>query len=329
MYKPIQLTVDRDWKMTTAPSFTKFILPISGTDFVRYMAFFSILSEYNIKPSQIYCASGGCLAAYMAMMSSFTKQIEDWNVSSDMIIEKTTPFKFRTVTYIMNGYLYRRPDMESYVRRIFVPAKMRDVEIISGYYKTTEKEVVISTNFIDGQSSIGAAQKDRLKEWNVNLSYGPTDMDELMTHTCNCIQRTSNIPYLLESDDKSSVDFGVIAPSPRLLLNVDPHQSIYFCPIDLTIDKGSNLINSIFYRMIVNDIITIENRFSGKASFDSLAAALQFAGSKSRYTLIIFTKSDIMIPITSFGKKEVQAGIAHTKAAMQYIVYHGAPTSCP
>lgn len=308
----------------TQPVFTKFILPISGTDFIRFMAFFSILSEHNIKPSQIYCASGGCLASYMAMMSSFTKQIEEWNITSDMLIEKTTPFKFRTVTYIMNGYLYRRPDMGAYLRRVFIPAKMRDVEIISGYYKMNEKEVVITTNFIDGQSSISLAQKERLREWNVRLSYGPTDMDELMTHTCNTIQRTSNIPYLLECDDKSSVDFGVIAPSPRQLLNVDPHQTIYFCPIDLTTDKGSSLLTSITYRMIVNDIITIENSFTGKETFNTLTAALQFAGSKSRYALIIYTKSDIVIPLTSFGKKEVQEGIAQTKAAIQFLVYHGA-----
>jgi len=286
------------------------------------MAFYSILSDFDIKPNQIYCASGGCLASYMAMMSSFTKQIEDWNISSDMVMEKTTPFKMRLVTYITSGYLYRRPDMHEYLVKTFVPAKMRDAEIISGYYKTEERKVVITTNMTSAQSSIGPEQRERLSSWHTDFSYAPENMNELMTHTCNTIRRTSNIPYLLESDDRGSVDFGVIAPSPVVLLNIDPNQSVYFSPIDLEIDKSDSLAHSIFYRMIMNEVIGIENRFSSKQKFGAVADALQFAHSKSRYALIIFTRADIRIPIDNFSAMKVRESIAHAKASIGFYVFY-------
>lgn len=302
--------------------FTKFILPISGTDFVRYMAFYSVLADFGIRPNQIYCASGGCLASYMAMMSSFTKQIEDWNISSDMVMEKTTPFKMRLVTYITSGYLYRRPDMYEYLVKTFVPAKMRDVEIISGYYKTEEKKVVITTNMTSAQSSIGAQQRERLSSWRTDFSYAPENLDELMAHTCNTIRRTSNIPYLLESDDRGSVDFGVIAPSPVVLLNVDPNQSIYFSPIDLDIDKSDSLAHSVFYRMILNEVIGVENRFSSKEKFRRIVDALPFAQSKTRYALVIYTRADIRIPIDNFNSSKVRESIEQTKASIGFYVFY-------
>lgn len=302
--------------------FTKFVLPISGTDFVRYMAFYSILSDFGIKPNQIYCASGGCLASYIAMMSSFTKQIEEWNVSSDMVMEKTTPFKMRLVTYITSGYLYRRPDMYEYLTKTFVPAKMRDAEIISGYYKTEERKVVITTNMTSAQSSIGSEQRDRLSSWHIDFSYAPENMDELMRHTCNTIRRTSNIPYLLESDDRGSVDFGVIAPSPVVLLNIDPNRCVYFSPIDLEIDKSHSLAQSIFYRMIMNEVIGIENRFTSKQRFRGINEALQYAYTKSRYALVIFTQADIRIPIDNFNSSKVRESIEQTKASIGFYVFY-------
>lgn len=307
---------------TYSTMFTRYILPISGTDFVRYMAFYSILADFSIRPSQIYCASGGCLASYMAMMSSFTKQIEEWNLSSDMVMEKTTPFKMRLVTYITSGYLYRRPDMYEYLTKSFVPAKMRDAEIISGYYKTEEKKVVITTNMTSTQSSIGTEQRERLNSWHVDFSYAPENINELMAHTCNTIRRTSNIPYLLESDDRGSVDFGVIAPSPVILLNIDPNRSIYFSPIDLECDKSSSLAHSIFYRMIMNEVISIENRFTSKQKFRQITEALQLAYNKSRYALIIFTTADIRIPIDNFNSRMIRESINQTKASINFYVFY-------
>lgn len=306
--------------MTTP--FTDYILPISGTDFVRYMAFFSILADFDIKPERIYCASGGCLASYIAMMSSFTKQIEQWDINSNMIIEQSSPLKLRTMTYIMSGYLYRRPNMQEYIRKAFVPAKIRDVEIISGYYQTEQKKVVISTNFTEGTSSLSATERQKLQRWNTDLLYGPEDVNELMTHVCSTIQRTSNIPYLLQSDDNNSIDFGVIAPSPRTLLNINPNRSIYFCPINLQEDKNSSLYETIFYRTIINDVITIENQFTSRQDFNDAATALAFALSKSQRALVMYTVSDIVIPITSFSKIDVAFGMRNAKRLMRYIVFY-------
>lgn len=307
--------------MTHPPVFTSYVLPISGTDFVRYIAFYSVLAEHGIIPQRIYCASGGCLASYLAMMSSFTKQIEHWDITSTMLIEKTTPFKFRTMTYILNGYLYRRPDLNEFIKEAFIPAKMRDVEIISGYYRSEEKKVVISTNLSEMNSSLSQIDSSRLAKWDIQFTYGPSDMNDLMKYTHDVIRRTSNIPYLLESDDRDSIDFGVIAPSPRLLLNVDPHQSIYFSPIDITADYSTSLMNSIFHRMILNDIIMIENQFDTRKDFDDLIKAFEYIHTKVKYVLIIYTKSDIVIPITNFGKKQIQTSIIHAKSLLRYTVF--------
>lgn len=306
--------------------FDHYVLPISGTDFVRYMAYYSILSEYGFKPKQIYCASGGCLVSYIAMMSNFGKQIESWNIDSDMIIEHSTPFKLSTFTYVMSGYLYRRPEMLTYLERTFVPCKMRDVEIISGYYKSEEKKVIISTNFTAETSSITAQQKSKLSKWRVDITHGPTDVKDMMSYTNDTIRRTTNIPYLLESDDKSSVDFGVIAPTPRILLNIDPSRTIYFSPIDITTDRSYSLPGAIFQRMIVNDIIALENRFQIRTDFNDITAALSLITTKhnsnTRYALVMYTKSSIALPITKFTSTDVRQAIVNAKTNMGYTVYY-------
>lgn len=302
--------------------FNSYILPISGTDFVRYIAFYSLLAECEIKPQRIYCASGGCLVSYLAMMSSFTKQIEEWDIDANMLMERSTLFKLRGISFLTQGHFYRRPDLSEYVRKSFVQAKMYDAEIISGHYEGRGKKVVISTNFKQSDSSISSEEKERLKKWNVNIEYSPEEQDSVPDYTHSVIRKTSNIPFLLEHDINECLDFGVIAPTPRSLLNNDPNRSIYFSPINIREDKSQSLPGTMFYRMILNDIILLENSFTSKVNYDDLKQAIAFAQTKSRYCLLIYTSSDIIINITSFSKREVVKGIANSKAFAHYVVFY-------
>src|SRR3989344_6753367 len=119
--------------------FETYIMPISGVDFIRYVAFISYLAEYRkangkepFKPKTIYCASGGCLVANIAIMSDFTSAIEGWYVSSDMFIKRSTPFTPRLLTFIMRGFLYHRADVTEHLKSLFAPYKLLGVEVITG-----------------------------------------------------------------------------------------------------------------------------------------------------------------------------------------------------
>jgi hypothetical protein len=115
-----------------------------------------------LRPKVIYCASGGCLAAWLATMSSFTKSIERWPITSALFIDKSIPFTPRMISLIANGFFYKRAEIEKYVSDIFVPCKLQDVEIITGYYTMSDANsprthgqcIYISSNFPQERSAI-------------------------------------------------------------------------------------------------------------------------------------------------------------------------------
>lgn len=322
--------------------FENFILPISGIDFVRYMAIFSILSEYNIKPTKIFCASGGCMASYSAMMSSFSVSVENWNFNSEMFIKKATPITPRLITFFMNSYLYHRQNIDEHVRKNYIPSKLRDVEIVTGYfeqgvknYTTNEKsetKIILTTNFSRNNSCLNQISPDEYLGKNLEVKFPKEEtdflnkkdfLDYLMGFCSDAIYKTSNIPFLLEPLGKErAIDFGIISPSPRILAGANMKKTIYFCPINIKNNKKENY-EILFHQIIMKDILTIEKEFSSKnLNFDSIVLVLQFLQTKSEYCLIIYCDYDFDISLTNFNQYDIKRHLDGCKRKIKFVVFY-------
>jgi hypothetical protein len=326
---------------------------------------FSFLAEYGskrglppIKPRVIYAASGGCLASYIAMMSSFTSNVEEWVFSSDMFINHPTPFTPRLLTFSVRGFLYHRTDLTEYIKNAFVPHKLQDVEIITGYYEINECEskrstVKIVSNFPRNQSVLATREAGFLPNVQVihpnelpdeiSAACGESGnssvvlarslkkkyLDDLMLLVSDALHKTTNIPYLMGPiGDSECIDYGVISPSPRLIAGASPERSVYFSPVNLErvgIISGTDMI---FHQYILNDVSSLANQFKFSRSFlktdieKSFTEALAFIRTLSRYCLVIYSTASTSIPIESFTDRMVKENIKLCKMELRFIVLH-------
>ena len=342
--------------------FDTYTMPISGTDFVRYIAAVSFLASYRRKrnlppfrPKIIYAASGGCLIAYLAMMSSFTERIEDWMISSDMFLNRPTPITPRLLTFSLRGFLYHRVDLTDYIAQNFVPCKVQDVEIITGYYEmenptTYQSTVKIVSNMPVSRSSL-AGHTPRLpnvvvvhpsEEQSIDpLSSGETleasvalsrrtkkaYLDEVMALVIDALHKTSNIPYMMEPlGESAAVDYGVVAPSPRVAIDGKSDRSIYFSPVDIDRTGLIQGADMIYHKTIMNDIVSLRNTFQSSQRFDganaeeSLTNALACLADKVRYCLVVYSTASLDIPIAHFTDVMVKSYVGACKGTMRFLL---------
>jgi hypothetical protein len=300
--------------------FSTYVLPISGIDFIRYVAFYSILSDFKQKPKVIYSASGGCLVSYMAMMSGFTKSIESWKISSDMFLDKLSPFTSRIVTYILNGSFYHRPNITEYIEKLFVPCKLQDVEIISGFYDCVKSVNVVNTNFSKENSSLNDVPSIGSTEIRyLNVS----DMKVAIREVIGRIERTTNIPILLKPiGSEKAIDFGIVAPSPRILVNGNMDKSVYFSPISLENFHHTSEYETLFHNIVMQDIIQVRSMFDHEKIFKTLQEVLDFVNTKNRYCLLIFTNTKPKITIERFTWEDVRECVDLCKKTVQYKLFY-------
>lgn len=303
---------------------TTYIIPISGVDYVRYVAFFSILSNTFLRPSLIISASGGCMISYLAMMSSFESIVENWNINSKLFAYKVIPFVPRMVTFMITGRLYRRPNIESYVKEMYIESKLKDVQIITGYYSYTKKKIVLSTNFGEAQVTSGT---------NVNEGILKSDFDLINVDTEYCdgdlqmiidsVKATTNVPFFLPplqvkkdgitvSDER--VDYGIHSPSPFTFMRSSSsklNQVIYFSPINIELNYVEGFRELLFLNMIQTEILKLSSGYTSFTDYNDLTFLSKLVpkepGLPLRYLLIIYTtvKVDMNIAnFTSFQSKE-------------------------
>ena len=206
-----------------------YILPICGIDFPRDIAFFSVLSKTFLRPDLIICGSGGCIVSYLAMMSGYTDKIENWNINSNLFIYKAVPIFPRLFSFFIIGSLYRRPNIDKFIQSIFIESKLKDTEIITGYFSEKKGRMIISSNL----------SKDISKLNETNFDLTKTDVEycdgDLMT-ILKSIESTTNIPYILPPiGDGKNIDFGIHSPSPLTFMRNtgETEKVIYFAPINI------------------------------------------------------------------------------------------------
>jgi hypothetical protein len=309
-----------------------FILPISGTDFVRYVSIYSRLSEINLKPNVILCASGGCIASYIAMMSSFTSNVEKWFFSPEMFIKKSTPVTPRLLTMALNGYFYRRQDIDDYMRKLFTYKKIQDVEIISGYFETKAEKsrIIIGTNYrekdsflkgntINVMKSINFLYQREKKETESDKDY----LSEVMNNSLDIINKTTNIPILIEPlGENESVDFGIVSPSPMDFVKTLNGKVFYFSPINLDKDKEDSLYKSYFRNLIIKDICIIKQKYKVQKDITDLMEFKNFYDSTSNFSVVIYVSCDIDLNIESFTYDEFERAIKLTKSYVKFMVFY-------
>lgn len=315
----------------------------------------SFLAEYRrgrnlepFKPRVMYGASGGCLAAYLMMMSSFTERVEEWTFSSDMFIDRPTPVTPRLLTLALKGFLYHRTDLTEYIKGAFVPCKLQDVEIVTGYYETNELTtsrlmVKIVSNFPSSRSvlvsqrmictpTVQSVHPPERPEGDSRVGQ-KAYLDELMLLVIDALHKTTNIPFMMEPLGESAcVDYGVVSPSPRVIANADVNRSIYFSPIDIERLAKSTGADMIFHQYILNDVFSVQTQFKGSTRFakpdveQSFTAAFSLMRDldkqQTRFCLVIYSTSIVDLPIYSFTNKMVKSSIAACKANLRFLVLH-------
>lgn len=314
-------------------SFKNFVLPISGIDFVRYIAIFSELSKYNIIPEKIYCASGGCLTSYIAMMSSFTKTIENWKFNSEMFIKSPTPITPKMLTFALNGFFFYRQNINNHVKKLFVLSKLQDVEIITGYYETVNNinRIVITTNLTEEFSSIDKNYVSKCSNNIVKFPIFPSqtnkkeNLNYLFDFCLDSMYKTSNIPFLIQSiGDQKAIDFGIVAPSPFFIVNSTMDKTIYFAPINIDKNEKISTYEIIFYNIIRKDIFFIEKQYGLEKKFTSMQNVLDFIVNIPKYTLIIYICCDFTISLENFNSKEISKQIDICKENISYKLFYDA-----
>jgi len=325
--------------------FTTYFLPISGIDFVRYIAIYSALADFNLKPDKIYCASGGCLASYIALMSSFTTNIENWKFNSDMIFKKIPITDPRVLTFVLNGYLYRRRNLTDHLKKTFIPHKCQDVEIITGFFDSVNdfQRINITTNFIQNNSILKNYDENNFTGGNLVITYAEQfsesktnkeNYDILLDYISDSIHKTTNIPFMIEPFGKNqATDFGIVAPSPRVILKADVTKSIYFAPIDIDNNDPKSQYVTLFHHFILKDILSIEEKFPLKIGQKSvknnvnylrtLKDALNFiCNFCEEYCLVIYSKTSISIHITNFNESDVKNAVNHCKNTLSFKLFY-------
>lgn len=312
---------------------TIFILPISGIDFVRYIAIYSKLSEINLKPDTIFSASGGCIASYVAMMSNFSSSIENWRFNPDLFIRKLTPISCRLLTLTMNGFLYRRSDITEYIQKEFAFQKIQDVEIISGYFEIIDKknQITIDTNYtlrnsylkpenlvnISNLVKINYSRDQRNNEPRSNY------LKQILDESTETICKTSNIPLFLEPiGETKAIDFGIVSPSPVDFVKNISGRIIYFSPTNMSNIKEASIYSTYFKNLIIKDIAIMKQNFTHETKFEDAIDFKTFFDSHDDFFAVIFCDCEINLALESFTSEQFHNNMLACKEKIKFLVFH-------
>lgn len=315
--------------------FETFIVPISGIDFARYIAYYSIISEFKnpddpyeqlIKPKVIFCASGGCFISYLAMMSSFTSNIENWKISSEMFVYKPVTIFPRLLNFAMFGHMYNRSNIEKYAKERFIPAKTQDVEIISGHYSSSDNKTVITSNRSEKNSIVS---QDDLNILGMRAEFLDGDIDKII----KCIQYTTNIPLMLKPlDSDKNIDFGIVSPSPSSYFSTKLKKVIYFSPINIEESSMDNIRSFLFDKNITFELSFIVSKFKTFKQFDALQNVIDFLNKTilisscceaetENYCLVIYSTFNIQMDLVNFSSNQLNNIVQKIKNTIKFRLY--------
>ena len=294
-----------------------YILPISGEEFPRYITFFSVLSKTPLRPSLILCASGGCVVSYLGMMSDFEENIEEWKVSGKLFAYKVIPIAPRLVTLLMTGSLYRRPNINDYIRENFIPGKLKNVEIVTGYYSNTKQRVVLSSNM----DASGFLSKEHFDLTNADVEHNDGKLEPIL----KSIEGTTNIPYMLPAfaSDKR-IDYGVHSPSPLTFLKHTSSRAkkvIYFAPTNIEKTYDSSMSMLLFINMIQTEITRLSSSYHSFVTYHN-EVPLSHLIKLDRFLLVIYTTVEVDMDIASFASCQVDGYVKLMKKDVRYRLYH-------
>ena len=242
--------------------------------------------------------------------------------------------------------------MTEYIRSVFVPAMIQDVEIVTGFYEqhnpdTYKHTVKIVTNMDKARSILATFVPPYANIVPVFANAAPAKpdfnstaeikkawkdyLDSVVGLSIDALHKTSNIPFMMEPlGEAEALDYGIIAPSPRLITNGDPNKSIYFSPVN--IDKRGEMRNyeMIFHQVIMNDIDSLRNSFNSYKCFadpnplktlDEVLNFIQETG-KIRYCLVLYTTAIVDIPIHSFTERTVWFYVQGCKTGIKALLLY-------
>lgn len=276
------------------------------------------------------------MISYLAMMSNFHATVESWNISSQLFAYKVIPFVPRMITFVISGRLYRRPNIESYVRNLFIPSKLKDVEIITGYYSYTKGKIVLSTNMNSNDTL--------LKHEHFDLTNADTEhCDGNFEMIFKSVEATTNVPFLLpnltvmntatngtsnssgtnEASLDERVDYGIHSPSPLTFVkNVSPtlKQVIYFSPINIEKNYTSDFRGLLFINMIQTEITRLSMKYNSFETYTDLTFLSHLVDDKM-YLLIIYTTVDVNMSIGNFTSFQSKEYVKRIKENTKYRLY--------
>lgn len=314
---------------------TIFILPISGVDFVRYIANYSVISEIGVKPNLIICASGGCIASYVAMMSNFSSTVENWKFNSGMFIKKSSPISPRILTFSLQGYLYHRENITDFITKEFAFQKIQDVEIISGCFDHIHgnNQITLETNYPESRSfmnnsnlinPVGASSLVRIRYSREKTDESNRDyLKEILQNSIESIYKTSNIPIMMKPfGEKESIDFGIISPSPRNFIRLRNKKIFYFSPVNIGNIKRNSLYSDCFKNMIISDIANIESQYSSKTTLNTITDVKNFYDTHEDFCVVFFNDCQTNLEIDSFDSNEFYQNMLECKKSLKFLAYY-------
>ena len=283
------------------------------------------------------------MVSYLALMSSFEETIENWNVSGNMFAFKVIPVVPRMVTFLMTGSLYRRSNLTDYVKQIFIPCKLMDVEIITGYFSYTRKRVVLSTNMHIDASHLNERNFDFT---HVDREHNNGNMDAII----KSIESTTNIPYMLpplsvsigaSNMNRSTpgnqevpiatqrtmiderVDYGIHSPSPLTFMKRGSGKMkkvIYFSPINLRKTYDTDISQFIFINLIQTEITRLSSDYHEFKEWYN-EVPLNELVKLERYLLVIYTTIDVNLNIVKFTSLDAKEYVRQIKNDIVYRLY--------
>lgn len=292
--------------------FDTYIVPISGILFPKYIAFFSLLKEHTTK--KITCASGGCLVSYLALMSNFTSSIEHWKINSALFINKPLYIMPRLLNLILFGHMYNRSNIAKYVMDNFIPCKIKQVEIITGFYSKKTRRTVISSNFSQSESIIDRCIYD------IDYEFNDGNMEKIIDSMIN----TTNIPIMTEPNGfNQNIDFGVICPSPSIFIRNKIQNFVYFCPINLDINTDG-LREFLFENSIKFEINNLISNFTDVTNFVNIDDCVNYIQTNNLtiFGLIIYTTHKINLNLSNFDSIQVFNHVQLIKQVTKYKLYY-------
>ena len=180
------------------------------------------------------------------------------------------------------------------------------------------------------------------------------DLDQIMELVIDALHKTSNIPYMMEPlGEEGAVDYGIIAPSPRVVVNGNADRSIYFSPVNIDrvgVMQGADMV---FHKYIMNDVLVVRNTFQNSQRFvpsitgarppspprssttpmtssaqsiysieEAFSSALALMEGKKRYCLVIYSTAMTSIPVNHFTDAMVKVAVSSCKASLRFTLLY-------